>query len=195
MSEYQSNSHKQKEEQQRRKPVVSEKAVIHKKSGVWKFVDSICGELTPRGADLLVDVIAPAIRKALYDVIVDGASAIFGWGVDGTSRNIKQVSYNKQYQSRNDDTRPSVRYSRVRYDFGEPIFSSRADASDVLDTLYEIVREFGVVSVADYLASAGINDFDYTADNYGWTNLSGARIVSARDGWTIKMPPAIAIGR
>ena len=48
-------------------------------------------------------------------------------------------------------------------------------AEDVLDQMYELLSEFGVVSISDYLDMLGV-DHDYTYDKYGWTNLRNVEI-------------------
>ena len=57
-------------------------------------------------------------------------------------------------------------------------FDLRVDAEIVLTRMYELLQVYPYVSVGDMLDLAGVSDPNgYTNQKYGWTDISGARVV------------------
>ena len=56
----------------------------------------------------------------------------------------------------------------------------------------ELIEKFKVASVADLYDLVGVS-CDYTANNYGWTNLRNASVVRVRDGYLLKLPRALPL--
>jgi hypothetical protein len=52
--------------------------------------------------------------------------------------------------------------------------------------------QYKVVSLADLYSAAGVS-YDYTYNNYGWTDISDARVVRDSEGWILKFPKAMPI--
>jgi hypothetical protein len=141
---------------------------------------------------IILDVLIPAIRKAMYDVISEGASAFFG--ISSTSKKsttASKISYREFYQK--EDKQPSNRLGS-RYSYDEVDVSSRGDAEDVLTSMRDLIRRYGCVSVLDLYDLAGLTSDNYTDENYGWLDIRGADVVRLPNGkFRLKLPKAMPL--
>lgn len=204
MEDYKPNSYKYKEQQKQElieerkvQKVVSGPVKIKKKSGVTKFADVFISEDASNVKSyILMDVLVPAIKKAVSDIVKDGIDMIL-YGESGRSKKSgvgSKVSYGSYYK--NDRDRDGYRRSESRniYNYDEIIFNTRGEAEMVLDQLDEIIERYSFAKVADLYDLAGISmGGNYTANNYGWTNLQSAKVIPVRDGYLIKLPRALPI--
>lgn len=195
MEEYVSNSHKSKEEAAKKPEKRVEKAVTgnvkpRKKGEMQKLADVFISEdVANVKSYVIMDVLIPAIKKAISDIVTNGIDMIL-YGETGRSRKSSpgsKVSYRSYYER--DRDRPERRESRGRgvYDYDEYALDTRGEAEDVLSRMDDLIASYGTVSVADYYDLLGVEG-DYTANKYGWTNIRNARVVHARDGYLIKLP-------
>lgn len=191
-----SNSHKTREEKrQQEKEKKIEKVVTGtvktRKNGIRRFRDEFISEDAKNVKSYVFgEVLIPAIKKAISDIVTDGISMILygesrGSSKRSTSDRVSYTNYSRPY--RND--RPAV---SSRYSYDDIILASRGEAEDVLAKMDEIMATYGLVSVSDLYDLVGITG-DWTDNDYGWTNITSAEIKRVRDGWTIKMPRAIPI--
>ena len=196
MEEFKPNSHKAKEEakssaEKKVEKVVSGKATIRKKSGASKFANAFFSEdISNVKSYIFTEVIIPAAKKTISDIVTNGIDMIL-YGEAGRTKktsNASKISYREYYD------RPSRRFEEPRarsvFNYDDITFDNKADASDVLSRMYELIDLYGEVSVADMYDMAGITA-PHTFNNYGWTRLSTADIVRLRDGgWGINLPNA-----
>ena len=171
-------------ERKKLEAVVSD-TVVPKKKTLWDKVKDqfITEDRESIGEYLLIDVLVPAIKKTLQDMINNGVDMIL-YGEAGSRRNsnlpANRVSYRNYYDGRAND-----RYSNPRprnsYGFEEVLFMSRGDAEAVKYRMEEIIDQYQCVRVADYLELSD-RPSNYTDNNYGWTNLNDVRIVRDRSG-------------
>lgn len=196
MDDFKPNSHKYKESQKEksaeRKPVekvVTGKVQIKKKNGIQKLTDVFISEDASKVKSfVLMDVLIPAVKKAISDIVTNGVDMIL-YGETGRSRRTSsagRISYSKYYDDRRDDRRYEP-ISRTSYDFNDVILESRGEAEEVLSRMDEILDCYGMVSVSDFYDLVGVTG-NYTDVKYGWTNLRDASVVHARDGYIIKLP-------
>ena len=204
-TDFQPNSHKFKEEQSRTVPardterrakkVVAGNARTKKKSELSKLKGSIISEdASTVKSYILSDVLIPAAKKLLDDIICDGMHMILygDTGRGGRHSNVDRVSYDR-YSRRNDPPRRDLRDRRNNVlDYDDISFESRGDAEKVLRGMDEIMDEYGLVRVADMYDLAGLT-CDYLGMDYGWTNINSAQVVRDRGEYVIKMPRAIPI--
>lgn len=199
--ENKSNSYRYKEEQKNKaqtqekrveKPVVTGKVVAKKKSVLSKFTEEFISEDAKNVKSYVFgEVLIPAIKKAISDIVTDGIDMILYGGSRGDRKRstADRVSYRNYYDNRARDTRP---VTATRYTTDDIILATRSEAEDVLDRMYELLDTYKIVRVADLYDLVGITG-SYTDNNYGWTSLRGADIVRVRDGYIIKMPRAMPI--
>lgn len=196
---YKPNSHKSKEEQ-----AVAEKRVeklakgpikVKKKNEIRKLADVFISEdVTNVKSYVVMDVLIPAIKKAIVDIVTDGVHMIFYGGArrNGGSRADK-VSYVDYSRRSYDDRRPSnIQETRTNYSSDQFVFETRADAEEALATMDATVERYGMIRVLDLYDMVG-KTCDHTANKYGWTSTRNAEIVRVRDGYVIKMPRALPI--
>lgn len=202
---YASNSHKHKAEEAAKKTAEPEKKEIKKiASGVAKtkkrsvLKDTfISDDASNVGSYVIFDIIVPAIKNSLVDVICNSARMIFGSGTDtGRSRgyrsSVDYVSYNK-YSSRDSRPRDDRYTSRDhRQMFDDIIVPSRRAAEEVLDEMDNIIDHYGIVKVSDLYDIVDI-PIPYTANKYGWSNIRNAEIIEVKDGFWIRMPKAMPL--
>lgn len=146
---------------------------------------------------ILMDVLVPSIKKAIYDIVVNSLdmSLFGGRGSGGSKRsNADRVSY-RDYNSvsRRDDRFSSSR-TTSGYSYDDIILETRGEAEAVLSRMDEIMEEYEIVRVADLYDLVGVTG-EHTDNKYGWTNIRNAKIERVRDGYRIVMPRALPIHR
>lgn len=200
MEDYKPNSHRYKEEQKERekrvdKPVVTGKVIPKKQSKLRKFTNEFISEDAKNVKTYVFgEVLIPAIKKAVCDIVTDGISMIlYGESRGGNKRSsANRVSYRDYYDKDNRSYRNDRPVTSSGYSYDDIILSTRGEAEDVLDRMYELMDTYQLVRVADLYDLVGITG-NYTDNKYGWTNIRNAKIIRVRDGYMIEMPRAVPI--
>lgn len=209
-SELKPNSHKYHKEvsepRQSVEPVI-EKAGNKKRKPMGKQVkEALVGDVEEVRSYLLWDVLVPAVKDTMVDLIKAFAEGIFhSNGTRGRNQYVQRngstsyVSYssysNDGYSSRGGGRRPEygnrpMRGSynnRYAYDFEGIVYDTRDDAEKVLDALAERTFKYGQASVADLYELSRIPS-QYTDVDWGWCELSRASVERTRDGYIINLP-------
>lgn len=203
IDDFKPNSHKSKEanasqtSEKKIEKAISGTAKTRKKSEIRKFTDVFISEdMESVKSYILMDVLVPAVKKAVSDIVTNGIDMLL-YGETGGSSNkpiSSKVSYRSYYDRANGDNRD--RYSTVRtrsgYSYDDVILNSRGEAESVLMRMDELISSYGMVSVADLYDLVGITG-NYTDNKYGWTDIRNASVVRIRDGYVIKMPRALPL--
>ena len=127
--DYKPNSNRFKEEQKalaarndtetkRTEKIVNGRVRTKKKSEMSKLADVfVPGDVQNVKSYVLMDVLVPAIKKAISDIVVNGIDMIL-YGETGRSdrRSISKVSYARYYDER-DRRRDDAPRARTRFDF------------------------------------------------------------------------------
>lgn len=187
--QYRSNSNAAKEaakEEKKIEKVVSGQVKVRKKSEWQKLGDIFIAEDAQSVKSMiLMDVIVPAIKKVITDVVTNGISMIlYGSTAKSRETNGSRVSYSSYYNG-GYSTRKEEKRDRYAYD--NIVLESRAEAEEVLTRMFECLDKYGNVSVNDLYDLVGI-DGDYTDARYGWRDLKNADVVRVRDGYQLKLP-------
>lgn len=150
---------------------------------------------------IIDDYVVPGIKDAIL-----GAIDMFfykdGSGRGGRSPSGPYVSYEKRYKG-NTALRP-FQGSRIveprqerqhRFDYRDLCWPSRGTAEAALSSLWEILDNYNVVSIADLFDIAEVTPpGDSTGNDYGWRDLSGSEVARTFDGqYVIKLPKAISL--
>ena len=200
MRDYKPNSHRFKEEQKESsekkvEKVVTGKVKTKKKSEVRKLADIfIPGDISNVKSYILMDVLVPAVKKAISDIVVDGIDMILYNGErrdDKRRGNSSKVSY-RNYYDRREDRFADEGSRRTRYSYDDIILDSRGEAEEVLERMDELIDTYKMVTVADLYDLVGSTG-SYTDCNYGWTNIRTATVVHVRDGYMLKLPKPLPI--
>lgn len=202
MEEYKSNSHKSKGEgvvsapEKKVDSVVTGKVKQKKKTEFQKFADTFVSEdVANVKSYILMDVLVPAIKKAISDIVTDGIDMIL-YGESGHRRRsggTTHISYRDCYSGNTRERRDPGRVRRNDFDFNELVFESRADAERVLSSMDDIIDQYGVVSVGDLYDLAHADTDNYTINKYGWTDIRSASVIRCREGYVIKLPKAMPL--
>jgi len=201
MEEYKPNSHKSKEDQKGSIPEKKVEKVIagtvksKKKSEIQKFTDVFISEdINNVKSYILLDVLIPAIKKAISDIVTNGIDMIL-YGETGKTKSnstASKVSYRSYYDGRNGRRDYSAVRTKISYNYDDIIFDNRGEAEDVLSRMDELISTYGLVSVADLYDLVGITG-NYTDNKYGWTNIRSASVIRVRDGYMLKLPKALPL--
>lgn len=194
---YPANSNVSKQEvkpaaEEKRATKVVKGNVRTKTNEVRKFADVFISEdINNVKSYILMDVLVPAIKKAVADIVTNGIEMIL-YGSTSKGRNNSsgsKVSYRNYYDNR-DDRRESKTRSGLDYD--DFVFDSRGEAEAVLSQMGDIIERFKYVTVAD-LYDMVDKVPPFTANKYGWTSIRNADVVRDRDGYRLKLPRAMQI--
>ena len=201
MEEYKPNSHKSKEDQKGSIPEKKVEKVIagtvksKKKSEIQKFTDVFISEdINNVKSYILLDVLIPAIKKAISDIVTNGIDMIL-YGETGKTKSnstASKVSYRSYYDGRNGRRDYSAVRTKISYNYDDIIFDNRGEAEDVLSRMDELISTYGLVSVADLYDLVGVTG-NYTDNKYGWTNIRSASVIRVRDGYMLKLPKALPL--
>lgn len=178
-------------EKKESKKIVKNKVRVKEKTIGQKFMNLfVADDIKSFGTYILEDIIVLAAKNMICDVL-DTASDSFGkaieevlFGSDGRRKKKRSgtqsyVSYD-QYSNRK-VTRANMTNSSRRNDVSDVIFESKADAMEVLDQMVDMIEEFGEVSIAHFYDLVDVRMVPSDND-YGWNNLSAARVRPIRGG-------------
>lgn len=201
------NSYKSKEEQkaattetEKRVEKVVQGGVKVKQNKIHKFTDVFISEdISNVKSYIVMDVLVPAIKKAVSDIVTNGIDMILYGETGRNKKSGNKISYTNYYDRRSDDRRydeprGNTGTSRNGLGYDELKFERRRDAEAVLDQMEEVIGHFGFVTVADMFDMADVTA-PFTGNRYGWTSVRNAEVVSSRDGFYIKLPKASLIDR
>ena len=200
---YTPNSHKYKE-QQNASPTEEKKVtkvvngpVKTKRNDVRKLADIFISEdISNVKSYIFMDVLVPAIKKAIYDIVTNGID-MFLYGGSGKGRNNQpgtKVSYRNYYEQKNNGgyrASDNVRQSNA-FDYDDIVFNNRGEAEAALQQMKDIVARYGIVTVNDLYEMTPLSA-PYTSQKYGWMDVSNVDIVRVRDGYILKLPRAVPI--
>ena len=200
---YTPNSHKYKEEQkiatteEKRVQKVVKDPARTKKNEVRKFADIFISEDIANVKNyIFMDVLVPAIKKAIYDIVTNGID-MFLYGGTGKSKNStsgSKVSYRNYYdQKNNSNYRGSETVkSNNGFEYDDIEFRNRGEAEAALQQMHDAIARYGIVTVADLYDMAGLTA-PYTSQKYGWMSVNGVNVARTRDGYILKLPRAVPI--
>lgn len=191
MEEYKNNSNKFKEESKNIEKVISGTAKVKKKNEMQKFASVFISEdVKSVKSYIITDVLIPGIKKAITETV---NLILYGESKSKSNNSTSpKPSYRSYYDSNNNTSNTAIT-RRSAYSYDNIVVDNRADAEEVLDNMNNIIRKYGIVSVADMYDLVGIVG-NYTDNKYGWTDLRTAKIERERDGgYRIDLPRALPL--
>lgn len=203
---YTPNSHKYREAQknasteEKRIQKVTRGTVKTKKNEIRKLADIFISEdVANVKSYIFMDVLVPAIKKAIYDIVTNGIDMFLygGTGKGKSGPSGTKVSYRSYYDQKNNNSgyRGSENTkSNNALDYEDLVFDNRGDAEMVKQQMKDVIGRYGVVTIADMYEMANPNlTAPYTGHKYGWMDVSSAEAVRVRDGYILKLPKAVPI--
>lgn len=196
MSEFGNPKTQEGAREKRVKTPVTTNVKVKKKSDRPKLSDIFIAEdVSSVGSHLFEDVLVPAIKKVVSDIVRDGIDMMLYGSTQRNkkSSNVSYVSYNRMSDRRDEGRSYKDATSRNHmYNYNDITFYSRGEAEMVLTQLDEIIEAYGMARVADLYDAIQVTP-DYTAYDYGWMNLSSAKVVNTRDGYKLDLPRAVLL--
>lgn len=178
------------EERPKLEKVVDGTVKVRKKSTARKVAEVfISEELHNVGDSIIFDLLVPAIKNTIVDIVESGIEMLFyGKTAKGSrrTRNGTTVLYD-QFSKNNGINAPRSTRGSV-YDVADAIFEDRGRAELVLDQLIEYIDRYKEATVHDFYDACGVTTTNYNDNYYGWKDLHGAIVTRARGGWVINMP-------
>lgn len=190
MADYSSNSHASKASAEKEAPQKNEAvahASLHKKKGLEKLAETFLTEDVDSAKTYVVrNMIIPGIKRLIMGTIgaflgVESGANSWYYGKSTTAGNVAFRKYNEAY----DNGQSKKTYRRVWYE--DVIVASMGEAQMIMDRMNQILETYYRVRVLDLYEVAGV-ETNFTDSNYGWTNISQAKILETRAGYLIKMP-------
>ena len=188
----------EKEEDKKVEKVVIGEVTRRKKPLVRRFRETfIQGEARSVWAYLAQDVLIPAAKDMVMDAVSQGIErTLFGEstgrsrrGRPGSSQSY--VSYDRYsrgpQRSRPGEHRQMSHRARTNHDFDEVVLSTRQEADEVLDRLYDLIQRYDVATVSDLYELVGISG-NFTDQKWGWTELRGSGVARVRAGYLLELP-------
>lgn len=174
--------------------VTSSDAVRRKKSLGKQFRETfIGGDAKTAWHYVLFNVIIPTAK----DMMAEAGSSLIEKMVYGEHRSGRRrgappsgatgyVSYNRMAMGGAPDDRPPMprgvsRRARARNDFDEIVLSSRSEAEEVIDRLFDLISRYEAATVAELYELTGLES-SHTDHKWGWTDMRGASVARVRSG-------------
>lgn len=204
---YPPNSHKYREQQKEKEAATQEKRVQKvvktpakvRTNEIRKVADIFISEdITNVKNYIFMDVLVPAIKKAIYDIVTNGID-MFLYGGNGRGKSSgpssTKVSYRNFYDQKNNtiNHRSEDTASHGSFNYDDIVFRNRGEAEAAKLQLQDAISRYGFVTVADLYDVADLQAPSHTSQNYGWMNVDKTVIDRTRDGYVLKMPRAVPI--
>jgi hypothetical protein len=195
----------QQEDKPKVEKVVTGKVVQRKKSLGRRITEFVIGDGSRNAVRyVLEDVLYPAAKDTLVDAITQGVERrVFGEAIGhgrtrsagrgGSSGGGSFVSYNRYSGDPRGQGSSTIRrdepqrgasmsaHGRRNHDFDEIELTSRAEANEVLERMYDLMDKYQVVSVSELYVMLGVVP-DFTDEKWGWETLQGSGIRRTRNG-------------
>lgn len=185
------NNYKSKVDRPKAEKVISGKVTVKKKSHLERlFGGFIAEDLSTVAQWVLLEKIRPGIKDLVYNSANEFLRRAFYPNGGGGRMTRDEPSYNYSRCYRPQTNRTASRTSS--YDFGQIVFKTQDDAENLLRSMQDYIREYGMISVGNLydMIDETCNSTDW---NYGWTSLRTAHVVRAHNGWSIDFPPTMKI--
>lgn len=141
-------------------------------------------------------VLIPAAKDALAEAGAQGIEKLI-FGESRRQRSgppsgpIGHIQYNR-YSQGAQQRRQISQQARAKHDFDEIVLTSRQEADDVVDRLFDLVSRYGEATVADLYELVGIQS-SHTDHKWGWMNLRGVGTVKVSQGYLISLPQPVPL--
>lgn len=144
------------------------------------------------------DVLVPAAKNMIVDAGTKGLERMFNADPNQYRRHLgnvgqSRITYNAPVNRDSMTNRMLSPVSQTlprqaRQQPDEIILSDRAQCEAVLEQMDAILETYRAVSVLDMKSLLGLATTP-VENKWGWTNLSGARVIQIREGYLLDLPP------
>ncbi len=193
--QFPSNSHSKKSQAARPevKSVVKGGVRVKEKTVGDTFKNVVWGKyVRPALVFAVVSVALPAIKDMAEDAVTGMIRGAFNGGeynranrTKGGGNFINYSSFSKD--GKKEEPRQLSQRARATHDFNELVLESRAEGDMILETLGDLIEQYGHAKVSDMYSLAGISG-SFTDEKYGWFDLTGASVRRHHGGYLLAMP-------
>lgn len=188
--------------------------VIIKKKGLGRRIAAaFTGEDGKTVAEhVLWKVLIPAAKEMVYDAGQEALGRTLGIEIRSARRPIgsgginysgigstlaSKVSYQRpafMADPRQPEPRraPMLQTTRGNVTIDDIVLTTRVEADEVINAMHHLLGRFQQVTFADVFDLVGVTG-NYTDENFGWTNLDGARPHRTSDGYRLQLPTPIQL--
>lgn len=176
--------------------IISSKVKVEKSSLTKKILSALISDDIPDIKAYILSQVIEHGKSTLLDIIcglINGKNSVSR--NPGSNLRINHVSYDRQYNNRTNNNRRNeeiVNTERGSFRYQNLWFDDAGDANVVLHFIEDTLREYKVISVLNLYDSVDLPT-DNTMAKFGWTNISGAKIVPNNGGYLLKLPKAVPI--
>lgn len=193
------NSDKSKlgETEEKRVERVTSSEPIRRKKSLGKNFKSMFfgGDAKSAFQYVIFGVLIPAAKEAVSEAGRTGIDQlIFGDSKRKSSPRPSgpqgYVSYNRYSMAGQNHEPPGrniSRRARATHDFDEIVLTSRQEAEDVIDRLFDLVSRYDSATVADLYELVGLQS-THTDHKWGWGDVRGAGVARVRNGYLLDLP-------
>lgn len=185
-------------ERPKAKKVVKEK-VITKKRGIGRRLSDIFfgEEVVDVKSYILQDVLIPSIKDMISDIITGGSDMLLfgdrrrrGSGRPGQT----YTNYGSYYGSSRVDNKRSndTQHSRSHQYVKDIIFKSRGAAEEVLGNMFDYIKDYECVSVAELYEMVD-EPGSFIDNDWGWYDLGSASVRRVRNGYLLVLPKVVSL--
>jgi hypothetical protein len=164
------------------------------------------------GAYVRDDIVVPAVKGMIADAITGAVNGAF-YGHNrprGGGRPYNSYSGYSQYTVGPRETKynyggsygpskfapqddiPAPSRATQRFDSSRYVIPTRDEAAAVMEGMENLLAAYDRVTIADFYDMVGVES-EFTDNNFGWTNLTGAGIRAYQGGFLVMLPEARAL--
>lgn len=177
--------------------IVEGEVIRRKKPLGRKFTDMFIGSDAKGTVGFIIStILIPTAQNAVIESGTAALERVFGQNLSPTSRHIARsavsnaghIAYNRMSQqspfSQNTQRQIPSRMTprgHAQHDFGEIIFSTKVEAVETLDQMFEVLSQYHVVAVSELyeMINEPANPID---TKWGWTVLNGSQVRRVQGG-------------
>lgn len=144
--------------------------------------------LIPSAKDVIADMASSFLERMLF-----GETRPAGMRASQRGGGSSRMNYNRMSSGSvptspyRQDPRQSAPRSANMQSFDDIVLPTRAEAEKVLGAMMARIHEYQAVTVADLYELVGLTG-DYTAQDWGWTDLTNVGISRIRNGYVLDLP-------
>lgn len=144
--------------------------------------------LVPQAKDMITEAASRGMEKLIYGESRPGPRRT---GPGPTNYNRYAVRGNNPIGRSMREPRLSSETPRSQ-NIDDILLATRVEAETVLDSLYDILKEYESASVADLYSLVGWSS-NFVDQKWGWLQLNGSQVRRVREGYILELPRPISL--
>lgn len=175
--------------------VTTGKVTVRQQTDIQKVASAFLAEdLATVKERIINDYAIPMLKNGIWSIFSSALSLMI-FGEDRSrsqSSNYVRSSSNSYDRYYSNSNRSQSANQRVIPNWQNLTSDSRADMEEILEQMWEAIREYGQVSIGDLYDLAGMT-CNFTDNKYGWKDLTSAYIKNVPGGYSIVFPKPVPL--